>query len=96
MTSQTAEQIPDPEKDFEGFVDATIESVLKRIEAVPDHLRPTWFVLQSAARLHRYCQMDNPLTYMQEHEKRVLQRRVSELPTYNADYVPPTEDSQDG
>lgn len=98
MTHPSADdQIPDPEEDFEGFVGGLAEQVIKRIETVPEHLRPTYFILQSAARLHRYLQMDNPITYIQEHEKRILQRRVAELPVYCADYVPPPpEDDQDG
>lgn len=87
--------IPDPEEDFDGCIEGLIGDFAKQYLAIPEGDRTEWLIGQSAGRLYRLKKANAP-AFIIEHEKRLLQKCVAELPVYCADYVDPTiDDSSD-
>jgi hypothetical protein len=77
----------DPEEDFEGCIEGLAAQVLKEIEAVPEADRPEWFVMRAAERL--YSTKGHGIAWLTEHHKRILIKRIAELPVYCTDYKEP-------
>jgi hypothetical protein len=91
MNNMRNADIPDPGEDFDGCVEAVAKEVIAEITAIPEADRPEYFVMRAAQRLYQLKTDKNlsHVTWLLEREKRLLVKRISNLPVYAEDYVPP-------